>query len=196
MELTKNIVDNVDLEKLEGFRSFLQENPDKGKLKLQVEAIYEKQVGRSIVHIGPYELDGQKFDRKTRHYTIPFGAWREVEEALGVEGPTDRMEPVEMAMAATAACVVNSISYNTVRLGIPIEGLEIAVRSTIDPRVLFAVREIEDHVPCLGTIEYEVKVKGDVSNDDIETIKKLCKHSPVYGLLAEPIQMKAIVSRA
>ncbi len=193
--ISSNIVQNVDLEKLQGFRSFLQDNPDKGKLVLEARALYEGQVGRSTVHIGPYELDGNRVDRETRHYTIPFGAWREVEEAIGVEGPTDRYEPVEMALAATAACVINSISFNTARLGIDVEDLEITVRSHVDPRVLFAVKGPESHGPCLGTIEYDVKVKGDISDEELETIKQLCEHSPVYGLLVEPIPLKANVVR-
>lgn len=188
-----SVIQNVNIEKLEGFRKFLKENPEKARLKLEARAIYEGQVGRSTVHIGPYQLDDDKFDRETRHYTIPFGAWREVEEAMGVEGPTDRMEPVEMALAATAACVINSISLNTVRLGIDVEGLEISVRSTIDPRVLFAVKGPEDHGSCIKSIDYDVKVRGDISDDELKTIKQLCEHSPVYGMLAIPIPMHANV---
>ena len=34
------------------------------------------------------------------------------------------MEPVEMALAATAACLINSISFNAARIGIDTQGLE------------------------------------------------------------------------
>jgi uncharacterized OsmC-like protein len=190
-----SISHNVDVEKLEQFRTFLKENPDKARLKLEARAIYEGQVGRSTVHIGPYQLDDTRFNRDTRHYTIPFGAWREVEDAMGVEGPTDRMEPVEMALAATASCVINSISLNTVRMGIDIDGLEITVRSTVDPRVLFAVKGPEEHGSCIKSIEYDVKVQGDVSDEQLKTIKNLCEHSPVYGMMVTPITMSAKVER-
>ena len=190
-----NVVQNVDLVKLGAFRTFLEENPDKGQLKLEARAIYEGQVGRSTVHIGPYELDGNRVDRETRHYTIPFGAWREVEEAIGVEGPTDRYEPVEMALAATAACVINSISLNTARMGIDVQDIEVTIRSNVDPRVLFALKGPESHGSCMGALEYDVKVKGNISDEELETIKKLCEHSPVYGLVAEPIPLKANVTR-
>lgn len=186
----------VNIEKHEKFRSFLSDNPDKGRLRLEAKAIYEGQAGRSTVHVGPYALDDTKIDRPTRHYTFPFGAWREVEEIAGLEGPTDRMEPVEMALAATAACLINSITFNTARLGIDTSGLEISVRSTIDPRVLFALKEPEEHKACLGTIEYDVKVSGDVSDADLETIHKLCSYSPVHGLMAESINIVGHVARA
>jgi uncharacterized OsmC-like protein len=187
---------NVDLEKLEGFRNFLQENPEKVRLSLEATAHYEGQVGRSTVHIGPYALDGERVDRKTRHYTFPFGAWREVEETIGVPGATDRMEPVEMALAATAACLINSVSFNAARLGINTEDMEINVRTTVDPRVLFAIKGPEAHGSCLGSIDYDIKVTGDVSDEDLETIHKLCQHSPVHGMMAESIECRGTVARA
>ncbi len=187
---------HVDLEKHEQFRSFLKANPDKGRLRLEAKAIYEGQAGRSTVHVGPFGLDDQDIDRPTRHYTFPFGAWKEVEETIGVEGPTDRMEPVEMALAATAACLINSITFNAARLGIDTAGLEISVRSTVDPRVLFAVKEPSEHKACMGTIEYDVKVTGDVSDEDLVTIHNLCKYSPVHGLMNEAIEVSGKVVRA
>ena len=105
---------HIDIDKLTSFRTFLKDNPEKARLRLQAKAIYEGQAGRSTVHVGPYGLDEQEIDRPTRHYTFPFGAWREVEDLIGVEGPTDRMEPVEMALAATAM-VVSSWFQNPYR---------------------------------------------------------------------------------
>jgi len=186
----------VDVEKLEAFRGFLTENPDKGQLGLEVKAVYEGQAGRSTVHVGKYELDGETIDRDTRHYTFPFGAWREVEELLGVEGPTDRMEPVEMALAATAACVVNALTYNSTRLGIDTEGVEVTIRENVDPRVLFALREPSDHASCLGGLDIEIKVRGEISDDELATLSDLASYSPVYGLIAESVPVKHQVSRA
>jgi uncharacterized OsmC-like protein len=101
-----------------------------------------------------------------------------------------------MALAATAACLVNSISFNTPRLGIDTEGIEIEIRTTVDPRVLFAVKGPEDHGACLGTIEYDVKIAGDVSDADMATIEKLCLHSPVHGMMVESINVADKVVRA
>ena len=187
---------NVDLDKLEQFRSFLRENPDKGRLHLEVRALYEGQAGRSTVHVGPYTLDGDTVQRETRHYTFPFGAWREVEEMIGVQGATDRMEPVEMALAAEAACIVNGITFNAARLGIDTEDIEIHVEADVDPRVLFAIKGPEEHGSCLGEIRYQVKVKGELSDEDLETIQALCKHSPVHGMLTEKVRVSGTVARA
>lgn len=178
--------ENLDVGKLEEFRQFLQDNPDKGVLSLEAVAVYEGQAGRSTIHIGPFSIDGERVDRPTRHYTFAFGAWREMEEMIGHADATDRMEPVEMALAACAACLNNSISYNAARLGIDLDGLSTTIRQDVDPRVLFAVLDPEDHASCLGTMEVKIEVTGDVSDEDVETIGKLATHSPVYGLIAEP----------
>jgi uncharacterized OsmC-like protein len=187
---------NINVDTLEDFRTFLKDNPNKGKLHLEAKAVYEGQAGRSMIHVGPFAVDDTAIDRPTRHYTFPFGAWREVEDMIGMEGSTDRMEPVEMALASTAACLINSITLNAARLGIDTAGLEITVRTTVDPRVLLAIMGPEEHGSCLGTIEYDVKVSGEVSDEEMETIHKLCRYSPVHGMMAETINIKGEVSRA
>ena len=47
---------NINIETLEGFRDFLKNNPDKGKLHLEAKAVYEGQAGRSMIHVGPYAV--------------------------------------------------------------------------------------------------------------------------------------------
>ena len=178
--------EDVDIGKLEEFRRYLREHPDRGVLSLEAVAVYEGQAGRSTIHIGPFAIDGERVDQPTRHYTLALGAWREVEEMIGHASASDRMEPVEMALAACAACLNNSISYNAARLGIDLDGLATTIRQDVDPRVLFAVLSPADHASCLGTMQVEIKVTGDVSDEDLETIHNLALHSPVYGLIAEP----------
>lgn len=187
-------VTGMDLEKLEAFRSALKESPI--ILGLAARGIWEGHSGRSTVHIGPYELGGERIDRETRHYTIPYGAWREVEEAVGFEGPTDRAEPVEMALGAIAACLCNSIALNAPRNGIKLEGLEISVRTEIDPSVLFEVKGPESHTSCMPKIVSEVKVKGDISDDQLDTIKRLISYSPVHGMIEYANTVESRVTRA
>ena len=192
--MSENIVSGMDLDKLEAFRSALKENPV--ILGLEARGVWEGHSGRSTIHIGPYELGGQKIDRDTRHYTIPYGAWREVEEAIGFVGPTDRVGPVEMALGAVAACLVNSIALNAPRNGIKLEGLEIKVHADIDPSVLFEVKGPESHTSCLPKIVTEVTVKGDISDEQLETIERLVHYSPVHGMVEYANTVESHVSRA
>jgi uncharacterized OsmC-like protein len=188
-----NYVAGMDLDKLEAFRSAIKESPV--VLGLEARGIWEGHSGRSTIHIGPFELGGERIDRETRHYTIPYGAWREVEEAIGFEGPTDRVEPVEMALGAIAACLVNSIALNAPRNGINLEGLEVNVRTDIDPSVLFEVKGPESHTSCMPKIVSEVKVKGDISDEQLEEIKRLVSYSPVHGMVEYANTVESKVTR-
>jgi uncharacterized OsmC-like protein len=189
----KTVVNGMDLEKLEAFRAGLEKEPV--TLGLEARGIWEGHSGRSTVHIGPYQLNDQQIDRPTRHYTIPYGAWKEVEEAIGFEGPTDRVEPVEMALGAVAACLSNSIALNAPRHGIELEGFEVKVSCNIDPSVLFEVKGPESHTSCMPKISTEVKVKGDLTDDQLKTIKRLIHYSPVHGLIEYANEVEADVKK-
>ena len=189
-----DFVAGMDMEKLEAFRAALKESPV--TLGLEAKAVWEGHSGRSMVHIGPYDLGGQHIDRPTRQYTFPYGAWKEVEEAIGFEGPTDRVEPVEMALGAVAACLSNSVALNAPRHGIDLDGMEISVRADIDPSVLFEVRGPDDHTSCLPKIVTEVKVKGDLTEEQIGTTKRLVRYSPVHGMVEYANSTETNVVRA
>jgi len=186
-----SVVSGMDVEKLEAFRTSLKENPV--TLGLEANGIWEGHSGRSTVHIGPYDLGDQHIDRPTRHYTLSYGAWREVEEAIGFVGPTDRLEPVEMALSAVAACLTNSIALNAHRHGIKLEGLEVKVSCDVDPSVLFEVKGPEEHTSCMPKISSEVRVKGDLSDEQLETIQRLVHHSPVHGMVEYANQVESRV---
>ncbi len=179
--MADNFVNGMDLDKLEAFRSAIKENPI--VLGLDARSVWEGHSGRSTVHIGPYKLGGQQIDRETRHYTIPYGAWREVEEAIGFVGPTDRVEPVEMALGAVAACLCNSIALNAPRNGINLDEMEINVHTDVDPSVLFEVKGPESHTSCMPKVVTEVKVKGNITDEQLEAIKRLVHYSPVHGMV-------------
>ena len=188
-----NIVHGMDIGKLEAFRQSLKENPV--NLGLEVKGIWEGHSGRSTVHIGPYAINGQRIDRSTRHYTVPYGAWKEVEESVGFIGPTDRAEPVEMALSAVAACLANSIALNAHRHGIDLEGLEIKVSCNVDPSVLFEVKGPESHTSCIPKITSEVTVKGDISDEQMEIIDRLVHHSPVHGMIEYANKVESVIKR-
>ena len=195
MAATEQRVHNgMDLDKLEAFREAQADDPV--VLGLEAKGIWEGHSGRCTVHIGPYDLGDQRIDRDTRHYTIPYGAWSEVEEAIGFVGPTDRVEPVEMALGAVAACLVNSIALNAHRHGINLEGLEVKVSADIDPSVLFEVKGPEEHTSCMPKITSEVTVKGDVTDEQLATIKRLIEYSPVHGMIEYANQVESRVDRA
>ena len=188
------IAAGMDLGKLEAFRAALEESPV--TLGLEATAVWEGHSGRSTVHIGPYDLGDQHIDRATRQYTFAYGAWREVEDAIGFVGPTDRVEPVEMALGAVGACLTNSIALNAPRNGIKLEGLEVKVRADIDPSVLFEVKGPESHTSCMPKITTEVTVKGNITDEQMDTIKRLVRYSPVHGMVEYANETETKIVRA
>ena len=192
--MSEEVVTGMNLDKLEAFRKALAEEPV--ILGLEVRSIWEGHSGRNTVHIGPYSLGGKRIDRDTRHYTMAYGAWKEVEEALGFEGPTDRVEPVEMALGAVAACVANAIGLNAPRNGIVLDEMEVTVKADVDPSVLLEVKGPDAHTACIPNITCEIKVKGDLSDAQLETIQRLGHHSPVHGMVHDHNDMKTTVVRA
>jgi uncharacterized OsmC-like protein len=184
----------MDLSKLEAFREALRANPV--KLNLEVRGVWEGHSMRSTIHFGPYTLGGKRIERDDRYYTISYGAWREVEEAVGFVGPTDRVEPVEMAMGAVAACLSNSIAINAHRHGINLEGMEIRIFTEVDPSVLFEVKGPEAHTSCIPKMVSEVKVKGNITDEQLKILEGLAHHSPVHGMIEYAIPCESRISRA
>ena len=101
-----------------------------------------------------------------------------------------------MALGAVAACLCNSIALNAPRNGIKLDDLEIKVRTEIDPSVLFEVKGPESHTSCMPKIVTEVKVKGDISDEQLETIKRLIHYSPVHGMVEYPNKVESSVIRS
>lgn len=187
------VVHGMDLDKLEAFRSAIQENPV--TLGLQSRSVWEGHSGRNTTHIGVFELNGEKIDRPDRQYDIQYGAWKEVEETIGAVAPEDRMEPVEMVLSAIGACLSNSIGLNAARHDIQLDGMEITVRADVDPSVLFELKGPEEHTSCIPNISCDVKVKGDLSDEQLATIQRLIAYSPVHGMVAEHNKISSSVSR-
>ncbi len=188
-----NIIDGVDTGKLEEFRKAQKVDPV--SLGLEAKALWDGEMGRSTVHIGPYSLNKDRIDRPTRQYTVSYGAWREVEEAVGAVGPTDRMEPVEMALGAMAACIVNAITFNAYRHDISLDDIKVTVSTDVNPDVLFELQGPQAHNACMTNLRAEIKVKGDnLTPEKLETIKKLAEHSPVDGLVAQTNNVTHVVT--
>ena len=188
----KKIVAGVDTAKLEDFRKAQRADPV--SLGLSAKALWEGEMGRANVHIGPYKLNDETIDRETRQYTIAYGAWKEVEATVGFVGPTDRQEPVEMALGAMAACIVNAITFNVHRYDIELSNLEVSVSTDVNPDVLFELRGPAEHSACMQNLRADIKAEGkDLTTEKLAVIKKLAEHSPVDGLVAQSNTVTHIV---
>lgn len=176
-------IPGFDLDKLNEFSEYAGEHPNDVILGLEAKTIWEGRSGESLAKIGPWELAGERIDKPTRDFSIQFGAWKEVEEAMGVEGAQDRIEPVEAALAAMCACVNWAITINAARQELEIGGLEISAKAKVDPRVLFGVVPVEEAESCLKSVDLNIKVLGDVSDEVRAKIKDMALRSPVHSMI-------------
>ncbi len=177
-------IPGFNTKKLEAFSTFAAEHPNEVLLGLEAKTMWEGHSGESLAKIGPWSLADQRIEKPTRDFSIQFGAWKEVEEEMGVEGAHDRLEPVEAALAALCSCVNWSVCINAARQGMSFDGLEVKARAKVDPRVLFGIVPVEEAASCLQNVELDIEVQGDMSDEDRNRLLEMAKRSPVHSLVS------------
>ncbi|WP_411967211.1 OsmC family protein [Haloferax sp. YSSS75] len=179
----------IDLETLEEFATHAAENPDAHWLGLKASATYEGTAAHSLAKVDSYEIDDETISRETREYTVPYGGWKEVLDAVGWVGATDRIEPVEAALSALAACINVGISINAAANGVAIDHLETRVRTDFDPRVLFSLKELKEADSAFQNLTAEVEIEGEDLDQDL--VDEWARRAPVYTLvsLAQDVDM-------
>jgi len=173
---------SVDLETLEGFAAHAAENPEAVQLGLGASATYEGTAAHSLAKIDSYELGGETIARETREYTIPYGGWKEVLDAGGWVGATDRLEPIEAALSALAACINVGITINAAANRMDIDHLQTRVRTDFDPAVLFSLTELKEADSVFENLTAEVEIDGE--NLDQDQIDEWARRAPVYTLVS------------
>ncbi|WP_254767197.1 OsmC family protein [Salinilacihabitans rarus] len=178
----QQIVHGIDRETLAGFAEHAAEDPDAVRLGLGASATYEGTAAHSLAKIDSYQLGGETIARETREYTIPYGGWKEVMEAGGWIGATDRIEPVEAALSALAACINVGITINAAANGVEIERLQTRVRTDFDPAVLFSLAELAEADSVFENLTAEIEIEGP--DLDEELIDEWARRAPVYTLVS------------
>lgn len=182
MATDENRLDGVDRTALLEFAEGAADNPEAVQFGLEARATYEGTCAHSLAAVDAYELGGDRIDRDTRAYTIPYGGWREVLDAAGWVGPTDRPEPIEGALSALAACINVGISINAVANGVEIDDLRTTVRTDFDPAVLFSLADLKDSESVFEHLEATVEIDGDELDPDV--VDEWARRAPVYTLLS------------
>ena len=179
----------IDLETLEGFAEHAASQPDAVQLGLGASATYEGTAAHSLAKIDSYVLGGETISRETREYTLPYGGWKEVLEAGGWLEATDRMEPIEVALSALAACINVGITINAAANGVEIDHLRTRVRADFDPAVLFSLEELKEADSVFENLTAEVEIDGPDLEEDL--IDEWARRAPVYTLvsLAQDVDM-------
>lgn len=185
----------VDLEQFEEFVQYATDNPDDVQFELGARALYEGRLFHSLAKVDAYTLGGDEIKRETREYTLPLGAWKEVEAATGFIDPTDRMEPIEVALAALTGCLNVAVSVAAVANEIELDDLETTVRLDFDPRVIFMIHDVDQSEDTFDDIRIEIEVSGKgLSEEEADLLVAGAERSPVWNLMRLAHDMEPVIS--
>jgi len=172
----------VDPDRLDAFTDHVAEHPEEVTLGLGARSTYEGTCGHSLSKVDGYTLGDEVIVRETREYTIPYGSWKEVLDAGGWVGATDRIDPIEGALAALAACINVGITVNAVANGVDVEGLQTRVRTEFDPRVLFGLADLTEADAVFENLTVEIEIEGEDLDKDL--VDEWARRAPVYTLVS------------
>jgi len=187
--MNKQVSHGIDLETLGQFAEHAAENPEEVHFGLNASATYEGTAAHSLAKVDSYELGGETIARETREYAIPYGAWKEVLDAGGWVGATDRLEPIEAALSALAACINVGITINAAANDVEIDTLQTHVRTDFDPAVLFSLEELKSADSVFENLTAEIRIDGADIDEDL--VDEWARRAPVYTFvsLAQDVDM-------
>lgn len=172
-------VEGIDAGQLEVFNKEYQVSPKSYTLGIEARTMWEGRGLGNLGKVGPWSLGGKPMKKPTRDFSVQFGSWQEVGDALGVEGADDRIEPIEGAMLALSSCVTEAITLNCARTGVDLRGLEVKAHVDVDPGPITGAKDPGDWDKTLKRIDVDVTARGNISQKDRKVIEEGATRSPV-----------------
>jgi uncharacterized OsmC-like protein len=172
-------IEGIDTHQLEKFNEQYASAPKNFELGIESRTIWEQKGLGNLGKVGRWTLGGQAIEKPTRDFSVQLGSWKEVGDAIGVEGADDRIEPIEAALLGLSSCVTEAIVLNCARTGVKLDGLEVRAHADVDPGPITGAKDPSDWDNTLKQITVEVTAHGDFSGDERKTIEDGAKRSPV-----------------
>src|SRR6266699_772618 len=179
MAAVTTIVKGINAQQLEAFNRQYAASPAKFTLGLQAKTTWEGQGLGNLGKVGKWTLGGQAIEKPTRDFSVQMGSWKEVGDAIGVEGADDRIEPIEAALLGLSSCVTEAIVLNCARTGVKLDGLEVTAHADVDPGPIVGAKDPSDWDNTLKQITVDVTARGGFSGEDKKSIEDGAKRSPV-----------------
>jgi uncharacterized OsmC-like protein len=189
-------VEGIDSRQIGVFNKEYAASPGNFMLGIEGRTIWEGRGLGNLGKVGRWSLGGQVMDKPTRDFSVQLGSWKEVGDALGVEGADDRIEPVEAALLGLSSCVTEAIVLNCARKGVGLDSLEVKARVQVDPGPITGAKDPSTWDTTINGVQVEVTARGDLSDKDKTAIEEGAKRSPVHylfgrtGLLKTKFQYK------
>jgi uncharacterized OsmC-like protein len=183
-------VKGINAKQLEAFNEQYAASPAKFTLGLQAKTTWEGRGLGNLGKVGKWTLGGQPIEKPTRDFSVQLGSWKEVGDAIGVEGADDRIEPVEAALLALSSCVTEAITLNCARTGVPLEGLEVTANVDVDPGPITGVKDPSDWNNSLKFIDVKITARGTLSEQQRKIVEEGATRSPVHHIFSRGKQVK------
>ena len=172
-------VAGIDARQIEAFNKEYSASPANFMLGIEGKTIWEGHGLGNLGKVGRWSLGGQTMEKPTRDFSIQLGSWKEVGDALGVEGADDRIEPVEATLVGLSSCVTEAIVLNCARRKVPLDSVEVRARVDVDPGPITGVKDPGDWDKTIKSVQVDVTAHGDLSEKDRSVIEEGAKRSPV-----------------
>ena len=184
LDIVKNkLVNGLDVGALGETVEAIEQDSSKALVAFNVTTRWAGQC-RSESTVDGYTLGGERIARQ--HKIVA----DEPVELLGSDGAPN---PQELLMAAFNACIMVGYVAGASLKGINLESVEIRTRGELDLRGFLGLDESVP--PGYETLEYDVLIKGDGSNEDFEEIHQtVMKTSPNYFNISRPIRVNGSLS--
>src|ERR671930_2395026 len=173
-------VQGIDPDQLQKFNTQYASSPDHFELGIECRTIWEQKGLGNLGKVGRWTLGGQPIEKPTRDFSIQLGSWKEVGDAIGVEGADDRIEPIETALVGLSSCVTEAIALNCARTGVDLQGLEVKAHVDVDPGPITGVKDPSDWDKTMKSVQVDVTARGELSTKDRKVIEEGAKRSPVH----------------
>src|SRR6266436_469777 len=170
--VAETTVKGIDTGQLEAFNKQYVAAPGKFTLGLQAKTTWEGRGLGNLGKVGRWTLGGQAIEKPTRDFSVQLGSWKEVGDAIGVEGADDRIEPVEAALLALSSCMTEAITLNCARTGVPLEGLEVMAKVDVDPGPIVGVKDPAEWNSSLKFVNVNVTVREKLSNHERKMVER------------------------
>jgi len=184
METTINKkLNGVDVTKLSETIDTIAEQPTLGKAQFRARNKWISG-GHNRTTIQDFFAAGGEDTTRVRPHVL------DADEPEIVCGTDKGANPVEYVLTALAACVTTSMVYHAAKQGIQIEELESELVGDLDIRGFFGITdEVRNGYE---NIQINFKVKSDAP---AETLKELCKFSPVFDIVTNPVPVSLNIEK-
>jgi uncharacterized OsmC-like protein len=170
----------------------IRATPAHGRVEFRATGESELMVYHSSARIGPFRAAGQELG-KSRDYVLHLGLPAELQG--DVDDPVDRIEPVELALAALSDCVIGTLRIHALLNGIEIDHVSVTVRAPLDLQVLLDIEELDKRDEMYGSITIDLQIDGpDLTEEQRKFLSEQLKRSPVFNLVGLAHTMETTVN--